>query len=166
MRCTFILLNVRNSVPCFWSLVGSNRVCCAVGFILRRHYSLRRATHGFTRLRIKMKIFESIELFLSEPFLRKTWCGPASPRLCLQRPPGKLSLRSWLRRMTQGFTRLRIKMKVFESIELFLSEPFLRKTWCGPASPRLCLQRPPGKLSLRSWLRRMTQGFILPSNAT
>ena len=29
----------------------------------------------------KMKIFESIGMFLSEHFSRKTWCGLASPRL-------------------------------------------------------------------------------------
>ena len=46
-------------------------------------------------LKIEIKIFENIGMFLSELILQKTWCGPASPRLCLHWPPCKLSLRPW-----------------------------------------------------------------------
>ena len=37
-------------------------------------------------------------------------------------------------------------------LKLFLAKFFLWNTWCGPASPRYCLQRPPGNLSLRPLL--------------
>ena len=58
----------------------------------RRPTAARRMIISGPHLRVKMKIFESVGTLLSEPFLRKTRCGPASPRHCLQRPSGKLSL--------------------------------------------------------------------------
>ena len=68
-----------------------------LGFVLYLDQGLKLAASRMIlfgpSLRIKMKIFESIGMLLSERFLQKIRCDPVSPRLCFQRPPGKLSLR-------------------------------------------------------------------------
>lgn len=46
--------------------------------------------------------------------------------------------------------RLRIKLKVHvRKSECLYQRFYLRKTWCGPAAPRLCLHQPQVKLDLR-----------------